>query len=220
MDQECLDKKFVVFDSDLDLRAHEAEQHPHMAHSRTRRDKKIDVGFSYNSAGGDSGSGSGSRRGGRNRQGREEGRAQNNVPSQPQLTPHQIQQIALQQQMALEHERRNNESSEVEQGVSGLSLDDEPRATQSMLRTRPPAGFGATLSEPEPVRATVSAPNSAAARVAANIQRTSSPRSSSPVVVTQSKSEWPAMSNGPSSSSSSSQPRAPQSKGPTPDTLR
>ncbi|KAF9334822.1 hypothetical protein BG006_001413 [Podila minutissima] len=219
MDQECLDKKFVVFDSDLDLRAHEAEQHPHMAHSRTRRDKKIDVGFSYNSAGGDSGSGSGSRRGGRNRQGREEGKAQTNVPSQPQLTPHQIQQIALQQQMALEHERRNNESSEVEQGVSGLSLDDEPRAPQSMLRTRPPAGFGATLSEPEPLRATVSAPNSAAARVAANIQRTSSPRSSSPVVVTQSKSEWPAMSNGPSSSSSSSQPRASQSKGLTPDIL-
>jgi hypothetical protein len=216
MDQECLDKKFVVFDSDLDLRAHEAEQHPHMAHNRTRRDKKIDVGFSYNSAGGDSGSGSGSRRGGRNR--RDDGRAQNNVPAQPQLTPHQIQQIALQQQMALEHERRNNDTSEAEQAVSGLSLNDEPRA--SMLRTRPPAGFGATLSEPEPVRASVSAPNSAAARVAANIQRTSSPRSSSPVVVTQSKSEWPAMSNASSPSSSSSQARTPQSKGPTPDTLR
>ncbi|KAF9411205.1 hypothetical protein BGZ94_001410 [Podila epigama] len=205
MDRECLEKKFVVFDSDLDLRAHEAEHHPNMVHGRSRRDnRKIDVSFSYNSAGD---SASGSRRGGRgNRQnGRDDGRGQNSVPAQPQLTPHQIQQIALQQQMALEQERRNNESlssSSAEQGMSNLSLEDSDARppAQSMLRTRPPAGFGATLTEPVPVRApTASSPNSAAARVAANIQRTSSPRSSSPVVVTQSKSDWPAVSASSSS---------------------
>jgi hypothetical protein len=28
MDQECLDKKFVVFESEMDLKAHQLETHP------------------------------------------------------------------------------------------------------------------------------------------------------------------------------------------------
>ncbi|KAG0208355.1 hypothetical protein BGX28_000649 [Mortierella sp. GBA30] len=195
MEPECLEKKFVVFDSDLDLKAHEAEVHPHSAHgqrTRQRDARKIDINFSYHS--GESGS---SRRGGRTnrQQGQSRQSQEADVPTQPQLTPHQIQQIALQQQLALEQERRNNsEALEATQDdIANLSLNSSSTA-KSMLRTQPPAGFGASLSEPAPVRPQSSA-TSAAARVAANIQRTSSPmRSSSPVVVTQSRSEWPAMS--------------------------
>ncbi|KAG0306096.1 hypothetical protein BGZ97_000884 [Linnemannia gamsii] len=200
MDPECLEKKFVVFDSDLDLKGHEAEMHPNSTHgqrNRLRDARKIDISFNYQSASENSNARRGGRNNNNNNNNRQQGRNNNresDVPAQPQLTPHQIQQIALQQQMAEEHERRqNSENAEAaREGLSDLSLDSAQQ--KSMLRTRPPAGFGATLSEPTPVRPQ-SSPTSAAARVAANIQRTSSPmRVNAPVVVSQSSSDWPAVS--------------------------
>ncbi|KAF9092688.1 hypothetical protein BGX29_010342 [Mortierella sp. GBA35] len=230
MDPECLEKKFVVFDSELDLKGHEAEVHPNSTHgqrNRLRDARKIDINFSYQSAS----ENSIARRGGRNnnnnnrQQGRDQGRSNNresDVPAQPQLTPHQIQQIALQQQLAEEQERRlqSENADAAQEGLSNLSLDSAPQ-TKSMLRTRPPAGFGATLSEPTPVRPQSSS-TSAAARVAANIQRTSSPmRVSSPVVVSQSRSDWPAVSAAGSAVASTPSPRpASSTSGPvTSDTL-
>ncbi|KAG0277736.1 hypothetical protein BGZ96_002729, partial [Linnemannia gamsii] len=217
MDPECLEKKFVVFDSDLDLKGHEAEMHPNSTpgqRNRHRDARKIDISFSYQSAS----ENSNARRGGRNNNNNSRPQGRNNnresdVPAQPQLTPHQIQQIALQQQMAEEHERRqNSENAEAaREGLSDLSLES---ATQqkSMLRTRPPAGFGATLSEPTPVRP-LSSSTSAAARVAANIQRTSSPmRVNSPVVVSQSSSDWPAVSGAGSAIMNTPSPRPGPSK--------
>lgn len=212
MDPECLEKKFVVFDSDLDLKGHEAEMHPNSTHgqrNRLRDARKIDISFNYQSAS----ENSNARRGGRNNNNnnRQQGRNNNrepDVPAQPQLTPHQIQQIALQQQMAEEHERRqNSENAEAaREGLSDLSLDSAPQQ-KSMLRTRPPAGFGATLSEPTPVRPQSSS-TSAAARVAANIQRTSSPmRVNSPVVVSQSSADWPAVSGAGSAVVNTPSPR-------------
>ncbi|KAF9119723.1 hypothetical protein BGW39_011966 [Mortierella sp. 14UC] len=214
MDPECMEKKFVVFDSDLDLKGHEAEMHPNATHgqrNRLRDARKIDISFNYQSAS----ENSNARRGGRNNNNnnnRQQGRSSNrevDVPSQPQLTPHQIQQIALQQQMAEEHERRqNSENAEAaaREGLADLSLDSASQ-TKSMLRTRPPAGFGATLSEPTPVRPQSSS-TSAAGRVAANIQRTSSPmRASTPVVVSQSSSDWPAVSGAGSAIVNTPSPR-------------
>ncbi|KAI1318761.1 hypothetical protein EDD11_005832 [Mortierella claussenii] len=213
MDPECLEKKFVVFDSDLDLKAHEAEMHPNSAHgqrTRLRDARKIDISFNYQSAG----EGSGSRRNGRgNRQnGRDQGQGrrgqEEEAPRQPRLTPHQVQQIALQQQMAQEQERRLNsevlDADTAQENLSNLSLGTASAGPKSMLRTRPPAGFGTSLTAPAPVRAQCPA-TSAAARVAANIQRTSSPmRPFTPVVVSQSKSDWPAMSATSTSLSSAS----------------
>lgn len=197
MDPECLEKKFVVFDSELDLVAHEAETHPHATHGRSRG-HRIDLGFMHQP----SGDGSTSRRGGRNNRqhGRDQGRRpqeEAETPRQPQLTPHQIQQIARQRELEEEQERRkNSETLETAQNdLSDLSLDASPApGAKSMMRTRPPANFGSTLSEPAPIVPQGST-TSAAARVAANIQRTASPlRPSSPAVVAQSKSEWPAVS--------------------------
>ncbi|KAG0266124.1 hypothetical protein BGZ95_003108 [Linnemannia exigua] len=222
MDPECMEKKFVVFDSDLDLKGHEAEMHPNATHgqrNRLRDARKIDISFNYQSAS----ENTNARRSGRNNNSnnnnnRQQGRSNNreaDVPAQPQLTPHQIQQIALQQQMAEEHERRqNSENAEAaaREGFSDLSLDSAPQA-KSMLRTRPPAGFGATLSEPTPVRPQSSS-TSAAARVAANIQRTSSPmRVSTPVVVSQSRSDWPAVSAAGSAVVNTPSPRPASSTG-------
>ncbi|KAF9275276.1 hypothetical protein BGZ68_010914 [Mortierella alpina] len=224
MDPECLEKKFVVFDSELDLKAHEAELHPHTAHgqrNRLRDARKIDINFSYNSPAGETSNNRRGGRGGNRQQGQNRSSAQeSDVPAQPQLTPHQIQQIALQQQMALEQERRNNSEAldATQDDLSNLSLSpaSNTTATKSMLRTQPPAGFGASLSAPAPVRPQSSA-TSAAARVAANIQRTSSPmRANSPTVVTQSRSDWPAVSAASASStataSARSQPSAAASK--------
>ncbi|KAF9111441.1 hypothetical protein BGX27_004921 [Mortierella sp. AM989] len=219
MDPECLEKKFVVFDSELDLKAHEAEMHPNSAHgqrTKLRDSRKIDISFNYQP------SGESSRRGGRgNRQGGREqnqGRRQqeDDTPRQPQLTPHQVQQIALQQQLAQEQERHNNNEAidSANEGLSELSLGSSSAGSKSMLRTRPPAGFGATLTEPTPVRPQSSS-TSAAARVAANIQRTSSPmRASTPVIVSQSSAEWPAVSTTSAASSSPSANAASRTQSP------
>ncbi|GJJ75395.1 E3 ubiquitin-protein ligase ZNF598 [Entomortierella parvispora] len=216
MDPECLEKKFVVFDSELDLKGHEAEMHPHATHgqrTRLRDARKIDISFNYQSAS-DNSQG---RRGGRNARSSGQGsRREEQASNQPQLTPHQIQQIALQQQMAEEHERRiqNESTEEVTESMSELSMQgsETSKGGKSMLRTRPPAGFGSSLSEPAPVRPQSSA-TSAAARVAANIQRTSSPRApvrtTSPVVVSQSRTEWPAVSAAVSVPTASPAPRKP-----------
>lgn len=231
MDPECLERKFVVFDSDLDLKGHEAEVHPHAVHgqrNRLRDARKIDISFNYQSAS-DNAQG---RRGGRNNnnnrsnangQGSRQSR-EDQGPSQPQLTPHQIQQIAMQQQLAQEHERRiqSEATEETTEAMSDLSVQGSDTGSKSMMRTRPPAGFGSSLSEPAPVRP-VSSATSAAARVAANIPRTSSPRvpvrMSSPVVVSQSRAEWPAVSAAASVSTLSPTPRQ-ASGAAAPETLR
>ena len=203
--------------------------HPHALHgqrNRLRDARKIDISFNYQSAS-DNSQG---RRGGRNNnranangQGSRQSR-EDQGSSQPQLTPHQIQQIALQQQLAEDHERRirNEETEETTEAMSDMSIQGSELGSKTMLRVRPPVGFGSSLSEPTPVRP-VSSATSTAARVAANIQRTSSPRvvvrTSSPVVVSQSRTEWPAVSTVASVSSPSPTPR--QASGVVaPDTLR
>jgi len=48
-DQECLDKKFVVFDSEMDLKAHQLEAHPNGLSKDARRDaRRVDMSsFDY-----------------------------------------------------------------------------------------------------------------------------------------------------------------------------
>ncbi|GAB7353308.1 hypothetical protein MBLNU459_g3806t1 [Dothideomycetes sp. NU459] len=48
-DQECLDKKFVVFDSEMDLKAHQLEAHPNGLTKDAKRDaRRVDIsGFDY-----------------------------------------------------------------------------------------------------------------------------------------------------------------------------
>ena len=48
-DQECLDKKFIVFDSEMDLKAHQLEAHPNGLTKDARRDaRRVDISaFDY-----------------------------------------------------------------------------------------------------------------------------------------------------------------------------
>jgi len=220
MDPECLEKKFVVFDSELDLKAHEAEQHPN---SMSRYRRRIDVQFGYSSGEGSSRRGGGGGRddrrsrgqGGRNRDPLEE-----QVPQQPQLTPHQIQQIAMQREMELAQQRKQAAeaaaaAASAQEGMENLSVDDAASSSanraQSMLRTRPPPGFGSSLSEPVAVQAPTP---TAANRLAAGLA--SPARSSSPA-----SNDWPSISAAASTpQTTTSRPSvaavASQGRGPTP----
>ncbi|KAI9030830.1 hypothetical protein CLU79DRAFT_731682 [Phycomyces nitens] len=79
--RECLDKKFVVFETDIDLKAHEVEEHgasvAHLPRAKQAEARRVDVDFDYGSTS------SGSRQ---DRQSRERG--QRKQRSQPEeLTP-------------------------------------------------------------------------------------------------------------------------------------
>jgi hypothetical protein len=67
-DQECLDKKFVVFDSEMDIKAHQLEAHPNGLSKDALRDaRRVDIsGFQYRAPHEPD---TGGRRGGRGRDG-------------------------------------------------------------------------------------------------------------------------------------------------------
>ncbi|KAL8928225.1 MAG: hypothetical protein Q9208_001935 [Pyrenodesmia sp. 3 TL-2023] len=98
-DQECLEKKFVVFDSELDLKAHQLQSHPNGLSKDARRDARlVDIsGFDYrtpyqNPRGG----GRRERQGGRGRD--------PNTEALPQSTaqPLRRDELAYQRQMAIQ----------------------------------------------------------------------------------------------------------------------
>lgn len=103
-DQECLDKKFVVFDSEMDLKAHQLETHPNGLSKDARRDaRRVDMsGFDYRTPRPDD---RGNRRD-RDGRGRGRGRDPNTEPL-PMSTaqPLRRDELAYQRQMALQGSR-------------------------------------------------------------------------------------------------------------------
>lgn len=98
-DQECLDKKFVVFESEMDLKAHQLEIHPNELSKDARRDARIvDISvFDYRTPYQDT-------LGRRDRDGRGRGRGRNpNTEAIPQSTaqPLRRDELAYQRQMAI-----------------------------------------------------------------------------------------------------------------------
>lgn len=69
LDQECQEKKFVVFDSEMDLKAHQLESHPNGLSKDARRDaRRVDISaFDYRPQYQEPRRGGGGRRGGRGR---------------------------------------------------------------------------------------------------------------------------------------------------------
>ena len=98
-EKECLEKKFVVFDSEIDLKAHQLEVHPSGLSKDARRDaRRIDMsGFDYRAPHQLEG------RGGREGRGRGRGRDPNTEPI-PQSTaqPLRRDELAYQRQMAIQ----------------------------------------------------------------------------------------------------------------------
>ncbi|KAF2710549.1 hypothetical protein K504DRAFT_466953 [Pleomassaria siparia CBS 279.74] len=112
-DQECLDKKFVVFDSEMDIKAHQLEAHPNGLSKDALRDaRRVDIsGFQYRAPhepdmGGRRGGGG--REGGRGRgqdNGRSRGRGRdpNSEPlPQSSAQPMSRAELAYQRQMAIQ----------------------------------------------------------------------------------------------------------------------
>lgn len=97
-DRECLDKKFVVFGSEIDLKAHQLEVHPNDLSKDARRDARIvDMSaFDYRTPYQNT-------LGRRNREGRGRGRNPN-VEAIPQSTaqPLRRDELAYQRQMAIQ----------------------------------------------------------------------------------------------------------------------
>ncbi len=97
-DQECLDKKFVVFESEMDTKAHQLEAHPNGL-SKGRDARRIDISaFDYRTPHQENRGG----RGGREGRGRGRGRDPN-TEAIPQSTaqPMRRDEIAYQRQMAI-----------------------------------------------------------------------------------------------------------------------
>lgn len=115
LDRECLEKKFVVFESELDLKAHQLSEHADSLSKDVRRDARVvDIsGFDYRApyqeerrggrAGGAGGRGG---RGGRDSGGEREGRGRGRDPNAEPLPrtsaqPLRRDEIAFQRQMAI-----------------------------------------------------------------------------------------------------------------------
>ena len=96
-DQECLDKKFVVFESEMDLKAHQLEAHPNSLSKDARRDARIvDISsFDYRTPHQD------------NRGSRREGRGRGRDPNTEAVPvssaqPLRRDELAYQRQMAIQ----------------------------------------------------------------------------------------------------------------------
>ena len=94
-DQECLDKKFVVFESEMDLKGHQLESHPNELSKDARRDaRRVDLaGFDYRTPHQDN----------QSRRGRGRGRDPNaEAAPPPPVQALRRDEIAYQRQMAIQ----------------------------------------------------------------------------------------------------------------------
>ncbi|ORY12126.1 hypothetical protein BCR34DRAFT_483192 [Clohesyomyces aquaticus] len=125
-DQECLDKKFVVFDSEMDLKAHQLESHPNGLSKDARRDaRRVDMsGFDIRGSQ-EHERGGGRREGGR---GRGRGRDPNSEPlPQSSAQPMSRAEMAYQRQMAVQSA----------QSVSGRTFGGQLTAATETYTARP-----------------------------------------------------------------------------------
>jgi len=141
-DQECLEKKFVVFDSEMDLKAHQLEAHPNGLSKDARRDaRRVDLSnFQVRQTHEQE---MGGRRDGRGR-GRGRGRDPNSEPLPPSSAqPMRRDELAYQRQMAIQNA----------QSVTGRTFGGQlssTSATETYAARPPPRG-----QEPSTVTAAV-----------------------------------------------------------------
>ncbi|KAI9771932.1 MAG: hypothetical protein M1839_002715 [Geoglossum umbratile] len=133
-DRECLDKKFVVFDSEIDLKAHQLEAHPNNLSKDARREaRRIDLsGFDYRSQ-----IQIDNRRGTRDREGRGRGRGRD--PNADPIPPSSAQplrrdELAYQRQMAIQS------SQSASARTFGGQLTTEPISARPQVRSEAGAG--------------------------------------------------------------------------------
>lgn len=152
-DRECLEKKFVVFDSEMDLKAHQLEVHPNGLSKDALRDaRRVDMsGFQIRSSHEQE---FGGRRDGRGREGGR-GRGRGRDPNAEPLPPSSAQpmsraELAYHRQMALQNPQPGTGRA------FGGQLTAGPTPTEAFT-ARP------TPSAPEPTTVTASRPSARAA---------------------------------------------------------
>lgn len=121
-EKDCLEKKFVVFESEMDLKAHQLTTHPNSLSKDARKDaRRVDMsGFDYRS----------SMNGRRERDGRSNGRGRDpNTEAIPQSTsqPLRRDELAYQRQMAIHSAQ--SVSTRTFGGQLTLSSTPAPRAS-------------------------------------------------------------------------------------------
>ena len=140
-DQECLDKKFVVFESQIDLKAHQLEVHPNDLSKDARKDaRRVDISaFDYRTPHLDS-------RGRRDRDGSGAGRGRDpNAEPLPQSTaqPLRRDELAYQRQMAIQ-----SAQSVSERTFGGQLTSPDVPASRNGGRNQERATITATRSRP------------------------------------------------------------------------
>ena len=135
-DQECMDKKFVVFESEMDLKAHQLEAHPNGLSKDARRDaRRVDIsGFDYRIPHQDQ------RGGRRDREGRGRGRGRDpNTEALPHSSaqPLRRDELAFQRQMAVQSA----------QSTAPRTFGGQLTSTEAFA-ARPGNGNQATVSAP------------------------------------------------------------------------
>lgn len=142
LDQECIEKKFVVFESEMDLKAHQLEAHPNDLSKDARRDaRRVDMSaFDYRSPHQDL------RRGRRGREGRGGGGGRGRDPNTealPQSTaqPLRRDELAYQRQMAIQSAQSISARTFGGQLTSSDGASSQPhgqnRGSSSMMVPRP-----------------------------------------------------------------------------------
>ncbi|KAL6716176.1 hypothetical protein ACLMJK_005742 [Lecanora helva] len=135
-DQECMEKKFVVFESEMDLKAHQLEAHPNGLSKDARRDaRRVDIsGFDYRTPHQDN---RGNRR---DREGRGRGRGRDpNTEALPHSSaqPLRRDEMAFQRQMAIQSAQSTSPRTFGGQLTSNEAYAARPTSTQQATVTAP-----------------------------------------------------------------------------------
>ncbi|KAH8815469.1 hypothetical protein F5884DRAFT_179933 [Xylogone sp. PMI_703] len=142
-DKECLEKKFIVFGSEMDLKAHQLEEHGNTLSKDVRRDTRVvDMSaFDYRAPYAQE------RRGGSQREGRGRGRGRdpNSEPIPPPSTqPLRRDEQIFQRQMAI------HSAQSVSTRTFGGQLTSTPAAPTPAARAPAPAQEPPSMSVPRP----------------------------------------------------------------------
>ncbi|KAJ3118517.1 hypothetical protein HDU96_000933 [Phlyctochytrium bullatum] len=165
LEPECLEKKFQVFATDIDMKAHDMEMHPH---KRTRGSKgeKIELNFQY--AGGPSSSSGGGRR--RQNQSARGGNGSDDRRSAPAPAP-APEPLPASPPIPAATPTRSTENDFPTLGAGGAS---RPTDTAPGTRPLPPGAAPRSLppgASPRQVASAVTVPRPAASAIASGVGR-------------------------------------------------
>lgn len=156
-DEECMEKKFIVFENEVDLKAHQLEVHPHGLSKNARRDaRRIDISaFAAEDRHAQD-------RGGGNRRRRNDGRGQQEREEPPIRTEQQMSRAELAYHRTLAVQSAQSTTSR----TFGGQLTEPAFAT----RSPPPAAVRPVQSMTTTVQAPPARPPARPAEIPAAVQ--------------------------------------------------